>query len=168
LPDPPRERPLEFDRPPRRAAGRHQVTLGLPNAGVRHTQSSPAARVHRQTWLLILLLLAIPGFVATQLTGCERGNQQTIRLVWSAPTENSDGTTPVTPIASYNVYEGPNAAALVKIASVPATATMSIRLRLPPRPCVFAMSAVSVRGAESEKTPAIDCPPDRLQGQRTD
>jgi hypothetical protein len=147
------------------ASGRRQVTLGVPGTGLRYTQSLPTAKVHRPGWLLILLLLAIAGFVATQLAGCEHGNKQTIRLAWSAPTANSDGSTPVTPIASYNVYEGPSATALVKIASVPATATMSITLRLPSRPCVFAMSAVSVGGAESEKTPAIACPPDREQAR---
>jgi hypothetical protein len=141
------------------------VTLGLPGTGLRYTQSLPAVYVHRQSRLFVLLLLAIAGFVATQLAGCEHGNKQTIRLAWSAPTANSDGSTPVTPIASYNVYEGPSATALVKIASVPATATMSITLRLPSRPCVFAMSAVSVGGAESEKTPAIACPPDREQAR---
>jgi len=141
------------------------VTLGLPGTGLRYTQSLPAVQVHRQSWLLVLLLLAIAGFVATQLAGCEHGNKQTISLDWSAPTANSDGSTPVTPIASYNVYSGPNATALVKIANVPAIAKMHVTLRLPPRPCVFAMSTVSVGGAESEKSPAIDCPPDREQAR---
>jgi hypothetical protein len=143
------------------ASGQRQATLGVPDTLLPNRQASSAVKMHPQSRLVLLLPLFAVGFIAAQLAGCAHGTKQTIRLAWSAPTANSDGSTPVTPIASYNVYEGPNTATLVKIASVPATATMSITLRLPPRPCVFAMSAVSGDGAESEKSPAIDCPPDR-------
>jgi hypothetical protein len=141
------------------ASGQQQVMLGLPDTSLRHTQSLPAVKIHASGRLLILLLLAVACFLAAQLAGCEHGNKQAIRLVWSAPTANSDGSTPVTPLASYNVYAGPNATALIKVANVPAAATMSITLRLPSRPCVVAMSAVSASGVESERTPAVACPP---------
>lgn len=76
----------------------------------------------------------------------------TVALTWVAPTANSDGSKPVTPLASYNIYQGASCTALVKVASVPATQLSFTTPVLAPGPYCFAVTAYAVDKTESVKS----------------
>jgi hypothetical protein len=42
----------------------------------------------------------------------------TITLNWKAPTANADGTTPVTPLSGYGIWQGASATTLTQVATV--------------------------------------------------
>lgn len=73
-------------------------------------------------------------------------------LSWAAPTANTDGSSPVTPLASYNIYQGPNATSLAKSANVLAPVTKYIASALLPGTYFFAVTAVGVNGTESAES----------------
>jgi hypothetical protein len=125
----------------------------IRDTGLRSGSSLLSVKVRRHSWLRILLPLAISGFVAIQLSACGGHGSAVnppITVTWQAPTENVDGSA-LTNLASYNIYLGSTTATLVKTASVSSSLTT---YTTPPRAagvCLFALTAVSAKGAESEK-----------------
>ncbi len=72
----------------------------------------------------------------------------TATLSWTPPIANTDGT-PLTNLASYNVYQGPSATALTKVASVAAPASSYAVTGLAPGTYTFGVTAVNSAGVES-------------------
>jgi hypothetical protein len=120
---------------------------------LHHSSWPPTVKVRRQGRPLELLLLAIAGFVASQLSGCRGHGSATnppITVTWQPPTENVDGSA-LTNLASYNVYLGSSAATLVKTANLNSRSTTYTTPSRAAGICLFALTAVSTTGAESEK-----------------
>lgn len=75
-----------------------------------------------------------------------------VSVSWTAPTQNTDGS-PLTDLASFNIYQGTSIPTLVKVGT---TTTMGYTTpSLPPGTYFFAVSAVNSAGTESVLSASI-------------
>lgn len=79
----------------------------------------------------------------------------TVTFTWLAPTVNADGSTPVNPVASYELYEGTTAVNLAPYAAVPVPALTYTTAPLPAGVHYFALTSIGTNGAESPQSPVI-------------
>jgi peptidoglycan hydrolase-like amidase len=98
-----------------------------------------------------LLLLLVSTAVLAQTVPANTGV-----LTWTAPTTNTDGT-PLTDLASYNIYHGQSATTLVKVANVLKSAALTYTDKPTPVPATWywAVTAVNTAGTESAKSAIV-------------
>jgi hypothetical protein len=73
----------------------------------------------------------------------------TLTISWKAPTTNADGTSPVTPLSGYGIWQGPTATSLKLVTTLSATALTYTTPPLPPGPYFFGIEAIAADGSDS-------------------
>lgn len=119
------------------AAGVTQVYTDTPNPAAPSSNWWPVSKV-------TFMAATAPTTPATPAptTG-------TLTLGWAPPTSNKDGTSPVTPLSGYQIFQGSTAANLVPVATVGPTVTGYTTTQLPPGTYFFGIEAQAADGTES-------------------
>jgi hypothetical protein len=95
---------------------------------------------------------SLPAFTITVTQSSATG---TATLSWSAPTQNSDGSS-LTNLAGYRVYHGTSSSSLTDVVDVPGAAVTSYTWnQLASGTHYFAVSAYASTGAESTQSAVV-------------